>query len=280
MYEKYFSPTSVAAAVKLKTQFKDKALLVAGGTASVQLVSKGFIEPEAIISLDRLPLNYVRKRGKGLEIGATTTAAALVMEKGLPDCLIQAAQGIHGLALKETATVGGNIFTPAPGGDMAVALLSLGAELVLRGKNGTRTVPLSKFYRGPLKFNIRNDEILTAVVVRNPPRFSAFVKHTPWRYTGPSLASVSVALDADEVVQRINVAVGGLTPHPYLATKVEKSLKGQKLTKETVDRSAPLLTDEVEISETGFASKQYLRHLAQVLYKRILNSYLEKHRGG
>ncbi|MEM0481699.1 MAG: FAD binding domain-containing protein [Nitrososphaerota archaeon] len=274
----YFAPANVQEAVSLKRKLRDKALVVAGGTSTVQLINKMIIEPPAIISLERVPLDYVKIRANSVEIGATTSIARLVESRGLPNALKKAAESVHGLALKDMATVGGNIFTPAPAGDIATALLSLDAVLILRGGKGTRSVPLSKFYKGPLQFNIRSDEILTAVRINKPPKFSAFLKQTPWKYSGPTIASVSVSLDLDKngKARRVMVALGCLTTHPYRAKKVEKMITGEKLTKQLIDRAAQQLTDGVEVIEDALASSWYRRELAQVLFKRILYNFISR----
>ncbi|MDJ0272144.1 MAG: FAD binding domain-containing protein [Candidatus Caldarchaeum sp.] len=266
--ESFLMPESVNKALQLKKLYRDSALVVSGGTASVQLVTKMLISPAAIISLENLPLNYVKKKGNMIEIGATTTAAEILESDGVPNCLLEAAKGIHGLALKQNATIGGNIFTPAPGGDMATALLSLDAQLIMSSSRGRRIVPLTKFYKGPLTYNIRSDELLIAIRIGKPPKHSMFMKQSIYKYGGQTLASVSVALDSVDKVKRVGVAVGGLTPHPYRASRVEKMLLGQKISEELIETTAQNVAEEA--SDTGLVSKEYLRHLAGVLYKRIL----------
>ncbi|GBC70516.1 Nicotinate dehydrogenase FAD-subunit [Candidatus Calditenuaceae archaeon HR02] len=268
----YFAPVSVREVLSLKRRLRDKALIVAGGTAAVQLISKMIVEPQAIISLEKVPLDYVKMRANSVEIGATTPLARLIHRKDLPDALKKAVESIHGLALKDMATVGGNIFTPAPAGDIATALLSLDAVLILRGARGTRSVQLSKFYRGPLQFNIKPDEILTAVRVNRPPRMSAFLKQTPWKYSGPTIASVAVGLDLDKngKTRRAMVALGGLTTHPYRAKKVEKMITGKKLSEQLIEGAAQHLTDGVEVIDDALASSWYRMRVAEVLFKRIL----------
>jgi len=274
--QNYFTPSTVRQAVALRRRFKDRGLVVAGGTISVQMVSKMLIEPEAIICLEKLPLNYVKKRGKTIEIGATTPIAELVENRDIPDGLRQAVESFHGLALKEMATVGGNIFSPAPSGDIATALLSLDAELVLQGSRGQRIVPLTRFYKGLLQFNIKADEILTAIRINRLPSFSGFLNQRPWKYGGPTISSIAVAMDYDSKVKKAAIAVGGLTPHPYRATKTEKYLTGKTLEGSVVEEASAELFDGVEVLETGFASADYLKELTRVLFKRVMKKALHE----
>ena len=62
-------------------------------------------------------------------------------------------------------TVGGNLFTPPPGGDVATALLALDARVVLAGPRGPRDVPLADFWTGFMTTVLAADELVTAIVV-------------------------------------------------------------------------------------------------------------------
>ena len=62
--------------------------------------------------------------------------------------LREAARNTASWSIRNMGTVGGNLFTPPPGGDVAVALLALDARARLAGVNGERVLPLSDFYTG------------------------------------------------------------------------------------------------------------------------------------
>lgn len=265
-------PQTVIQAAKLRQKFKEKALVIAGGTTTVPLINKKIIEASEIIALEKLPLRYVKKRGKGVEIGALSSVADLQTSPDVPVALRKAAASIHGLALKESATIGGNIFTPAPGGDLATALLSIDAKVVLQGAKRKRIVPLSNFFRGPMQFSMRRDEILTSILIDKPPTHSNFIKQTIWRFSGPTIASVAIGADHDGKLKRLFIAVGGLTPHPYRATNSEKILLGStEITEELLEKSASYLSDDVEVAGTAMFSADYLGHLAKVLFKRAFS---------
>ena len=62
--------------------------------------------------------------------------------------LRDAARNTASWSIRNMATVGGNLFTPPPGGDVAVALLALDASVTLASPRGERTVPLADFFTG------------------------------------------------------------------------------------------------------------------------------------
>ncbi len=267
----YYRFNKMKQAVDLKKKYGDEALVVAGGTIATQLITRFGLRPKAILSLENLPLNYVKITRAGVEIGATTTVSNLLSIKNLPTALVQAARGIHGLALKEMATIGGNIFSPAPAGDLATALLALDADLLLVRTGGKRIVPLNKFYKGSLTYNMRRDEILYAIRISKVPKLSAFLKLTPYAYSGPTICSAAVGMDlSDGKVVRLAISVGGLTTHPYRATVAEKMLKGKLLTEAIIDEAVARVTDGIQPSDDGFYSAEYKSKVAQVLVRKIL----------
>ncbi len=267
----YFRFNKMKQAVELKKKYGDETLVVAGGTIATQLITRFGLRPKAILSLENLPLNYVKVTRTGIEIGATTTVSNLLNIKNLPTALVQAARGIHGLALKEMATIGGNIFSPAPAGDLATALLALDADLLLVRTGGKRIVPLNKFYRGPLTYNMRKDEILYAIRISKVPKLSAFLKLTPYPYSGPTICSAAVGTDlSDGKVTRLAISVAGLTTHPYRATGAEKTLKGKPLTEALINDAVARVTDGIQPIDDGFYSAEYKSKVAQVLVRKIL----------
>ena len=70
--------------------------------------------------------------GGRIEIGATVTMAQIASHPAL-SFLQPVALSIGGPAVRNMATVGGNLFAPYPYGDFAVALLALGAEVLSEG---------------------------------------------------------------------------------------------------------------------------------------------------
>ena len=59
------------------------------------------------------------------------------------------ARAVGGPAVREAATVGGNLFAPSPYGDFAAALLALDATVMFAGGFGQREVPLEEFLARP-----------------------------------------------------------------------------------------------------------------------------------
>ena len=96
-------------------------------------------------ALDRSELCRTSRLSSGrVELGAGVTMAAILAERELA-FLHPVARAVGGPAVREAATVGGNLFAPPPYGDFAAALLALDAIVMLAGGFGQRELPLEEF---------------------------------------------------------------------------------------------------------------------------------------
>ncbi|MCS7142620.1 MAG: FAD binding domain-containing protein [Aigarchaeota archaeon] len=273
-----YAPSDLKTALHLKSRYRDDLHVVAGGTLSVRLMSANAIETKNLMLLERLPLSFIRVSGRNVQIGAMTRLIDLI-DNRLPKALVLAARSVRGLSIKSMATVGGNVFSPSPGCDVATALMALDAHLTLQSMNRKRSVPLEKFYRGPLKYSIRSNELVAMITVRNPPQYSTFTKLTPLPNSGPTIASVAIALDVNkrEIVRRASVAVGGITTHPYRAKYVERFMLNKKLSNITLDQvEQGLVPKGLTIIKDANASSEYRERMVPVLFMRALNSLVKE----
>lgn len=102
-----------------------------------------------------------------VEIGALTTAAEIAESLIVPWHVRMAASGMGAVALRNIATIGGNIGNASPKGDLPQPLILLDAEVVLISFDGERRVLLDAFIQGSKKTDLHDDEIIKSVVI--PP---------------------------------------------------------------------------------------------------------------
>ena len=122
----YLIPGSLTEAIGLLERHGPELLVMAGGTVAMPLINEGISLPERVMSLRQAGLAGIERRGDVMAIGAATTLSQLLAQDGLP-LLSEAARNTASWSIRNMGTVGGNLFTPPPGGDVAVALLALDA---------------------------------------------------------------------------------------------------------------------------------------------------------
>jgi xanthine dehydrogenase YagS FAD-binding subunit len=130
--------------------------------------------------------------------------------------------------------------------DMAVAMIALDANVRVLGPQGERTIPLVDFYRLPgdepqRDTVLSHGELITAVDLPALP----FATRSHYRKVRDrasyafALVSVAAALDVvDSVVRDVRIALGGVAPVPWRATKAEAALRGKPATEEMFGRAA------------------------------------------
>ena len=266
----YFQPTSVPEALALLGEHGPDLLVMAGGTVAMQRINEGTALPRLVMGLRRAGLDGIERTGATLRIGAMTTLTALADQADSP-LLATAARRTGSWAIRNMATVGGNLFTPSPGGDVGTALLALEAAVEVTGPQGTRSIPLEAFWTGFMATDIRADELVTAITVQLTPGRDTFLKLGRREANTPAVVMVAAHVEeADGRVGSARVALGAVGPHPLRAPSVEAALAGAPLTKETITRAAATAVDDVVPFSDAIATDWYRRRMVGVIVERAL----------
>ncbi len=134
-------------------------------------------------------------------------------------------------------------------GDMAVALTALGAQIVIRGPRGERTVPIDGFYRLPgdtpnIEHDLTPDELITAVELPGEAATgSQYIKvrdRNSYAFALVSVAAV-VSLASDNRIQQARIALGGVAPKPWRVTEAEDALRNQMATETSFQSAAEIV---------------------------------------
>ena len=135
----FATPTEAAAALSDRS-----ARYIGGGTLVMRALNEGDVSIATIVRLEDRSLTQIRASGARITIGAGVTLSQILREREL-SFLHAPARLIGGPAVRTNATVGGNLFAPAPYGDLAVALLALDATVSVMSGYGARDMALEEF---------------------------------------------------------------------------------------------------------------------------------------
>ena len=278
-----FRPETVNEAVRLLAKY-DNAWVIAGGTDV--LIDKS-PEIEYLVDATRLPLSYI-KGGEGLRIGALTTMRELekspLLQNGPYRVLGEAAHKFGSLAIRNVATVGGNICNALCCADTPPALVALDATVKIVSDQGERTLPLEKIFERNRQTCLLDKELVTEIQVpAMPPRTgTSFMK---FARTSVDLAlvnsAVRVTLDGD-VMKDVRVVVGGGIGLKLIrSTKAEETLENQKVSESLFEKAAEIVSGELKPRATSIrGSAYYKREICKVLVKDSLMKAVERAREG
>jgi carbon-monoxide dehydrogenase medium subunit len=278
----YERAESVDHAVELLGQHGDEAKLIAGGHSLLPLMKLRLARPTVVVDIDRLSdLEYVREDGDRIEIGALTriadVAAHPLLAKHNP--LVAFAAGEVGdPQVRHRATIGGSLAHGDPASDPPTVMLTLEAEMVVRGPSGDRTVPAAGFFQSLFETDLGPQEVLTAV------RVPKLAPGTGWSYQKFHRRALDWAIvGVAAVVERGNGGISrgavGLTnmgSTPLRASAVERALDGAEAGDQAVAAAADLAPEGTDpVSDTN-ASAEYRTELSKVLVRRALQEALSR----
>ena len=135
------APSSEAEAVAAVTE-QPLATVLAGGTLLVPQYTLGHIGVERAVWLGRAEMDGISRSNGRMTVGAAAPLAACArLDAPVGPC----AANIGDNEVKAQATIGGNICSPAPYGDLRGPLLALGAILRWADPGGTHTGDIADF---------------------------------------------------------------------------------------------------------------------------------------
>src|SRR4051794_28284895 len=174
----YMAPTSVEEALSALTEHGDDAKLMAGGQSLLPVLRMRLNAPEVVIDLGRIEsLRGVRDDGDAIVIGAMTPHAVVGSDPLVAEHAALIAKAVEHLAdaqVRHRGTFGGALAHADPAGDLGAPVLALGAQFVIAGSGGTRTVEADDFFVDLFETAIGDGEILTEVRI---PKFTGWGAH-------------------------------------------------------------------------------------------------------
>ncbi|HEV2797207.1 MAG TPA: FAD binding domain-containing protein, partial [Nocardioides sp.] len=200
-----------------------------------------------VVAVDRLPELRTLSVGDVVEIGAGLTLSEV--EAGLGGTVPLLAQVWPQFAsrlIRNGATIGGNLGTASPIGDLAPALLALESTLVLASAEGDREGALADFFSGYRETALRPGELIRSVRVPTPlAPLTTFRKIAKRRYDDISSVAVAAAVTVvDGTVVTARIGLGGVAATPLRARAAESALEGRPWSIDTVEGAAAVLATE------------------------------------
>lgn len=195
--------------------------LLAGGTDVMVDINFGRRRPDHVVALRRLPeLQGWRHDGDVVDLGALLTYRQI--EDELADLLpgfAAAARTVGSPQIRNAGTVGGNVGTASPAGDMLPLLSALDADIVCAGPDGERTVALRDYVTGPKQTDRRPGELIRRIRFRHVDGPQQFLKVGP--RNAMVISVVCLALVLDPVARDVRVGLGSVTPRPQRSGEAE-----------------------------------------------------------
>jgi carbon-monoxide dehydrogenase medium subunit len=275
----YFLPGSVDEAVAILQRFGDEAKVLAGGQSLIPLMKLRLAAPRGLIDINRIDgLDRLSQDNGRLRIGALVrhkdAERSSVLRTARFGALAAAAPQISDPLVRNLGTVAGSVAHADPQGDWGSVLLAVGADVEAAGPHGTRTIPIEDFFRGPFTTALAPDELVTAVLVRDPGARAGGSYLKLERKVG-DFASVGVAVHLNFEnghVGRAGIGLTGVGMTNMKAAAAEQALAGARLDDAAIEHAAELAAQAAEPESDLRGSAEYKRHIVRVFTERGLRA--------
>jgi aerobic carbon-monoxide dehydrogenase medium subunit len=269
-------PRSVDEAVELLAKHGDEARPLGGGTTLIILMKQRALHYPYLVDLQTIPgLNQISTENDAVRIGALTTHRAVelspVIREAFP-LITEAFSKIGNVRVRQTASVGGNLAHADYRLDPPPPLLVLGAEVGVRGPNGSRTIPIKDFFRGLYETALESGELIVDVRI---PFMPAKSKAVYLRYSSlsgndwPCLGVAALLVERNGRSRELRLALGGVAATPVLIEGLD--LKGdQSLDENVIERLLDTVDEQISPSSDLRGSEWYKRKMVRVFVRKAI----------
>ncbi|XP_076656021.1 xanthine dehydrogenase rosy [Halictus rubicundus] len=264
----WYRPRTLSELLQLKSEHPNAKIVVGNTEIGVEVKFKHLSYPVLIHPILIKDMKTIQEDGEMIHVGASKTL--IEMEKALKQQIdtkpehqtrifseiIGMLHWFAGKQIRNVAAVGGNIMTGSPISDLNPVFMAAGVQLNLSSlKNGNRVVPMDHtFFKGYRQNIVLPDEILLAIQIPFTKENQYFVAYKQARRRDDDIAIVNMALNVffqpgTSVVQKVNLAFGGMAPTTVLARKTCKIMIGRKWNQTLLDSVYSSLLDEFPLPD-------------------------------
>ena len=278
----YHAPSTLDEALALLAEHGSDARVLAGGQSLIPLMKLRLASPAVLIDLNGVDsLSGIEEQDGQLRIGAMTRHSALERSELIGSrypLIADAAAVIADPLVRNRGTTGGSLAHADPAGDLGSVMTALGAEVVVNGPGGARTLSIDELLLGPFMTTLEEGEILTEVRVPQPAERSGGAYEKLERKVGDfATAAVAVQLTRENgSCASIGIGLTAVGPTTIRASEAEDALRGGSLDEDALRAAADLAAAASDPAADLRGSEEYKRDMVRVLTLRALRRAIER----
>ena len=267
----YLKPNNLK---ELKNYLKVKNFqFIAGGT-DLNLQRPIINEKENnIICLSSIKeLNFIKKFKEKMVLGGAVTIENFLdsVRSKMPE-LIEILQRFGSPQIRNQGTIGGNLCTSSPIGDLAPLLMVLNSDINVFGKNGIKKTNIKNFFKGYRKNILKKDEIILSIEIPYPNKKNKIFSWKLSKRYDQDISTVSLAINIQtqkNIIKEIQMAAGGVAATPKSLDKLCKSMLEKKLD-DAIDFATENLDKFIQPISDLRGSSHYRLEAMKGLFRRL-----------
>ncbi len=276
----YARPRSLTKALELLQEHGARARVLAGGTDLIVELRNRAVAPEIVIDLKAVAELRPRidDRDGMVSVAALTSMTDAYDAEGMRrrfPALVDAAQTVGSIQIRNRATLVGNICHASPAADTAPALLVYGAEVEVASARGLRRLSLRDFFVGPRRTMLEPDELVTSILLPVPAGRTGATFARMTRRKGVDLATVNLCCLVS-AEGRTTFAYGAVGPRPFAVDDLSGVLGNPHAPDADKERVlSEMLAHASPISDVR-GSRDYRTAMLMIMSRRALRASLAK----
>jgi carbon-monoxide dehydrogenase medium subunit len=259
------------------------ARVLAGGQSLIPAMRFRLARPSVLVDINPArDLETIEVNG-ALTIGALTRDLSIERAPWIREArwslLHDASRVVADPVVRQMGTVVGSLCHNDPAGDWPAVALAARAEVMVRGKDGVRTVPIDDFLVDSFSTAVADGELAIAVRFPLAGDRSAGAYQKVERKVGDfatAAAAVQIALGPDGTVTQAGIALSAAGPCAVRVAEAERLLIGQQPSAEAIRAAADAASRQSQPQADLRGSVDYKKHLAGVLVARGLRQALAR----
>ena len=224
-------------------------------------------------------LSYIKETAKTVLIGSGVKVSdfedSSIIKKHLPT-LLSALPHFASPSLRNMATLGGNCANASPSADLACALVSEEAYIVLYLKGKKRKMPLKDFFLGLRKIALKKDELIWGFEIPKRNHKGSYMKLASRSSFAISKIGLAISVNINKrMVKSVSISLASVAPQIITAPKTCAFLKNKTLSVEILEKAALIIQKEVSPITDIRSDGDYRRAMSGVLLKKGFKQILK-----
>ena len=217
-------------------------------------------------------LNFVKKFKEKMVLGGAVTIENFLdsVRSKMPE-LIEILQRFGSPQIRNQGTIGGNLCTSSPIGDLAPLLMVLNSDINVFGKNGIKKTNIKNFFKGYRKNILKKDEIILSIEIPYPNKKNKIFSWKLSKRYDQDISTISLAINIQtqkNIIKEIQMAAGGVAATPKSLDKLCKSMLEKKLD-DAIDFATENLDKFIQPISDLRGSSHYRLEAMKGLFRRL-----------
>ena len=240
----YYHPLKIEELTNL-TKIKNFRFLAGGTDLNLQrpIINE---KENSIISLSSIEeLKKIKIFNNKILLGSSVTIETFldIIEDKIPE-MIEILKRFGSPLIRNQATIGGNLCTSSPIGDLAPVLLVLDSSLNIFGKDGAKSILIKDFFKGYRKNVLKKDQILASIEIPIPQKNNKLFFWKLSKRFDQDISTISLAININtqnHIIKDLHIAAGGVAEIP-------KYLDGlsRRMINKNIDEAIKLAIDDID----------------------------------